>query len=140
MNTQTEKIANVTDADDLSDAIHDFVNDNSGWEDQGIGSYEFWGARGNDTRWVYCLQNDSMKVCINDYSDDTLPYNITVKASGGGCSGEHEGHCNKSCIEWEMEVIALLLEVKTEVEFITNDKGNRIRKETKVATYSLEMK
>jgi hypothetical protein len=136
---QTAKLANVTDADDLEDAIRDFVNENSRWEDVGIGSYEFWGARGNDVRWVRELEDDTMSIRINDYSDDMLPYSVKVNVSGGGCDGEHGGRCNGNCAEWEMGVTALLLEVKTNVEYTLNEHGTKIRNETKIATYSLEV-
>jgi hypothetical protein len=61
MTTKTAKLVNATDADELEDAIRDFVSDNSKWEDGGIGEYEFWGARCNDVRWGIALQDDPKK-------------------------------------------------------------------------------
>jgi len=42
------------------------------WIDVGIGSYEYWGAKGNDVRWVYVS-----KCCEGDVFKDkkcTIPY------------------------------------------------------------------
>lgn len=32
-------------------------------EDNGIGDYEYWGATGNDTHWVWELQDYAVSIC-----------------------------------------------------------------------------
>lgn len=56
------------------------------WEDQGIGSYEFWGMGGVDTNWQPVLQNDSVWV---EFPANVLFVPIWVKGIYTSKDGTH---------------------------------------------------
>lgn len=62
----------------LSECPHCHTEDvNVYKEDAGIGSYEFWGQKCHDTRWVYCCETCDEEVDFEEeepeYIDDPEP-------------------------------------------------------------------
>jgi len=72
--------------------------------DNGIGSYEFWGARGFDSRKEPELQECHVWVQVTGHDDyDMIPARGRSSYEGGGCDGEHKGPCKDACTEVEVE-------------------------------------
>lgn len=96
------------DEDDLHDRLCDLlaeVDIEGGWTDVGIGSYEYWGFRGYDSRLAVEIDAADTEIRVLEApSDATLPETIKVTYSGGGCDGEHSGRCKPCCTPWEAEV------------------------------------
>jgi len=78
-------------------------------EDHGIGSYEFWGFVGCDTRIVAVAEPDPFVVRFvglaarPDLGASFPP--MRVSYTSGGCDGEHPGRCRPCCAEIEVAVI-----------------------------------
>lgn len=94
------------------DAVQDALSDaepNVRMEDQGIGSYEYWGFKGRDVRMVAVAEPDPFVVRFvglaarPDLAGPWEPMRVTY--TRGGCDGEHAGRCRPYCAEIEVAVV-----------------------------------
>jgi len=124
--------------DEMLDAIHvESLALKQTVEDQGVGAYEFWGARGTDVQWVAFLEGDrevSFDVTELGMGEDSF---IQVQGKRsltfGGCDGEHSGRCKRHCVEWEAEYVYRLVKV----EYVNKHDNNGTRT---IVTYEVEGK
>jgi len=92
------------------DIVHDALfsaEPNAHLEDQGIGSYEYWGFKGCDTRIVAVAEPDPFVVQFVGLAGRPelgtfAP--MRVSYTRGGCDGEHPGRCRPCCAEIEVAV------------------------------------
>ena len=98
------------DGSAVGDIVHDELCDaevEGGWTDVGIGAYEYWGARGYDSRMAVEVSDVPTVVVRLKGRDHVVPLPdkpIKVTYSGGGCDGEHPGRCRSACAEWDATV------------------------------------
>lgn len=94
---------------DYEDVASDLQNDlgglladvlEGGWVDNGIGAYEYWGAKGVDVRWEFEISDQ--EYCVDLTSLGLVPATARGTFKSGGCDGEHRGRCTRAC--WEIEV------------------------------------
>lgn len=81
--------------DDLERMLRRFVH--AQWTDNGIGPYEYWGARGVHHDW--CVELEEARVQVQYTTDNE---EIPVQCNGvyeNGCDGEHKGPCRPCCRE-----------------------------------------
>jgi hypothetical protein len=102
------KIGYVSDEYELHDRLHDLLSDadvDVYWDNDGIGSYEYWGAVGYDHGTDYATVDGGREVIglVEGPADAELP-TIETTTGGGGCDGEHRGRCRKACNEWSLDV------------------------------------
>jgi hypothetical protein len=104
---------------DYEDVAHDLGYDMAGlvgdqlrvrWVDNGIGPYEFWGAKGVDVRW--CAEVDEGAILVDVTDLGVIPVTGRGSCTAGGCDGEHRGPCNQHCWEAEVEFTITLTQVK----------------------------
>lgn len=97
------------DADEMAAILHDTLKDEDpkggGWQDHGIGAYEYQGARGVDVRIAYTIEDACCVVRVKGIGYvPPLASKTAMSYSGGGCDGDHGGRCGGSCGEWEAEI------------------------------------
>ena len=81
------------------------LDPDGGWQDHGIGSYEFQGARGNDVQWAFAAEDIGPAwVCMLEAPEDVELWRVQVEYRGGGCDGEHRSSCKPCCTEWDVLV------------------------------------
>lgn len=104
---------------DYEDVAHDLGCDIAGligdqirvrWVDNGIGSYEFWGAKGVDVQW--CAEVDEGEFLVDVTNLGVIPTTGHGSCRAGGCDGEHRGSCNQHCWEASVEFTITLTQVK----------------------------
>lgn len=71
------------------------------WADNGIGSYEFWGAHGVHEDWR--LETEPTQVVVDVTGCEVVPVGGKFSTTIGGCDGEHRGRCRRECHECEVE-------------------------------------
>lgn len=92
----------------MSDILNDTLADEEiegRIEDVGIGAYEYWGARGFDSRLAHTAEATTVVIRLKGV-DHEVPLSedpIKLSYSGGGCDGEHPGRCRACCAEWEVD-------------------------------------
>lgn len=84
--------------DDLAECLAEHVCGD--WADNGIGPYEYWGARGVHVDWCYEVEHTRVVVDVTDCA--VIPKTGKAKTTIGGCDGEHRGPCKLCCQEVEV--------------------------------------
>jgi hypothetical protein len=111
----------VTEIPDVEGELNDFFADLGGniarvlthtWEDCGIGSYEYWGAKGNDVNWQPILTETVTVFFPTDCP--VIPIKVTGHYEGGGCPGEDapRHRCGHQCQDVDIDFEAVLITVK----------------------------
>jgi hypothetical protein len=95
--------------EDLVELIADVISETAQldvrWVDEGIGGYEYWGARGVDVNWCTEVDEDSHAIIAIPGAPANLPLpEVQTVESGGGCDGDHNGRCRACCQPWHVDI------------------------------------
>lgn len=72
--------------DDIASAAQSEIR--TSVQDEGIGGYEFWGARGNDVNWCLVLEDDELLVAADGLTEDDVPEDVRTTLYSNDEDGE----------------------------------------------------